>query len=98
MKSKLSKGEQSVVQIMGAFLDVTDAYRRENDALRNILRKLGLSDAAIRGRVNRFLRKTETDENAAQLLKRVCEESLEQLHGIDIEKWLQEVELKGKPQ
>jgi hypothetical protein len=97
LKRQLTKGETAAIQVMMAVFDAAEAYRRENIALRSILLKRGLSDAAIQGRVRRFLKKGEHDETAARLLKRVCEESLSQLRGIDLEKWLEEVQIEGKP-
>ena len=68
---------QPHVQIMLNIFEVADLCRRENDALRSILRKQGLSDPAIRSRVRRILKKPDLDETGAQLLKRVSEESLQ---------------------
>lgn len=97
-KRDLTEAEKATLGITMAVFDAVEAYRRENIALRNILHKQGLSDRAISGRVRRFLKKGEPDETAAQLLKRVCEESLAQLRGIDVKKWLEETHLGGNPQ
>jgi len=48
--------------------------------------------------VRRSLQKPEADESGAQLLRRVCEESLKRYEEIDLAKWLSKAEIKGKPQ
>lgn len=97
-KRDLTEAERVTLGITMATFDAVEAYRRENIALRSILRKQGLSDRAISGRIRRFLKKGEPDETAAQLQRRVCEESLAQLRGIDVKRWLEETDLKGSPQ
>ncbi|WP_348268663.1 hypothetical protein P8936_05420 [Edaphobacter paludis] len=86
------------VQIAINIFEIADLCRRENNALRSILRKQGLSDAAIRSRVQRLLQKPEADETGAQLLKLVCEESLKRYQDIDLAGWLSKAEIKGRPQ
>lgn len=98
MKRKKESNIPSHIKITMHIFEVADLCRRENNALRSILRKQGLSDAAIRSRVRRLLRKPETDETGAQLLKRVCEESLNRYQEIDLGDWLSKAEIAGKPQ
>ena len=98
MKEKRPKGEDVATRITMAIFETAIACRRENNALRTILRKQGLSDAMIQNRVRRILKKGEDDPTAAQLLKRVCEESLRQLQEFALGEWLEKVELKGKKQ
>src|SRR5690242_8535493 len=98
MSRKLTDSENLAIKMMGAVFEAADACRRENNALRSILRKQGLSDPAIQSRVRRILKKGEDDELAAQLLKRVCEESLKHIQEFDLAEWLQKVELKGPHQ
>lgn len=87
------------IRIVLAICESAEAHRRrENNALRNILRKQGLSDSAIQRRVNKFLKKPEEDESAPQLLKRVCEESLKHFQDSDLAEWLAKIELKGPRQ
>ena len=74
------------------------ACGRENNALRNILRKQGLSHGAIQSRVKRALKKPDLDETGSQALKRVSEESLRHFQDFDVQEALARVELKGKPQ
>ncbi len=45
----------SHLRVVLAIFRAAETCRRENNALRNILHKQGLSDAAIRGRVRRLL-------------------------------------------
>lgn len=98
VKQKQTRETNLSLRITMAFYDSAEAYRRENDALRSILRKQGLSDPAISARIRRLLKKSETDETAARLLKRVCEENLALLREHDLEKWLRDEQIKGKPQ
>jgi hypothetical protein len=78
-------------------MEFADLCRRENDALRSILRKQGLSDAAIRNRVRRILKKPDLDETGAQLLKRVSEESLKRFLDDDAQAVLAKIDLKDHP-
>jgi hypothetical protein len=54
-KRELTEAEKVTLGITMAIFDASEAYRRENIALRNILRKQGLSDRAISEKVRRFL-------------------------------------------
>ncbi len=86
------------IRIVLAICESAEAHRRENNALRNILRKQGLSDATIQRRVNRFLKKAEENESAPQLLKRVCEESLKRFQDSDLADLLAKMQIKGPTQ
>src|ERR1035441_8356001 len=85
------------IQIGLNIFEMADLCRRENNALRSILRKQGLSDAAIQSRVKRLLKKPELDETGAQALKRVSEESLKRFLDSDAEEVLAKIDLKGHP-
>ena len=75
------------IQITVNIFEMADLCRRENNALRSILRKQGLSDAAIQSRVRRLLQKPEADQSDARILRRVCEESLKRYEEIDLADW-----------
>ena len=77
--------------------EMAEFCRRENNALRSILRKQGLSDSAIQNRVKRLLNKPELDETGAQALKRVSEESLKRCLDHDAQEVLAKIDLKGHP-
>jgi hypothetical protein len=98
MKQELHDNRTQIIRMIMSFYDFAEAYRRENTALRSILHKQGLSDAVIQGRVRRLLKNSETDETAAQLLKRGCEEILAQLREIDLKRLLEETDIGGNPQ
>jgi len=85
------------IQIGINIFEMADFCRRENNALRSILRKQGLSDAAIRSRVRRLLKKPELDETGAQALRRVSEESLKLCLDADAQAVLAKIDLKGHP-
>jgi hypothetical protein len=85
------------IQIGLNIFEMADLCRRENNALRSILRKQGLSDSAIQSRVRRLLKKPELDETGAQALKRVSEESLKRCLDADAQAVLAKIDLKGHP-
>jgi hypothetical protein len=85
-------------RLLVAVFDQADLCQRENDALRTLLHRQGLSDATIRRRVARILDQRKDSENALQRLKRVCEEALARLPDYDIEAALAELPIRGKPQ
>jgi hypothetical protein len=86
------------IQIMLGVFEAADKCRRENNALRSILRKQGLSDAAIQGRVRRLLKMPEMDIAGARLLKQVCEESLKHFDETYLATLLSGARIKGKVQ
>jgi hypothetical protein len=98
MDDKRGRNVPPHIQIAINIFEIAEVCRRENNALRSILRKQGLSDAAIRSKVRRLLQKPEADEFGAQLLKRVCEESLKRYEDLDLVDWLSKAEIRGKPQ
>jgi hypothetical protein len=85
------------IQIGLNVFEMADLCRRENNALRSILRKQGLSDVAIQSRVKRLLKKPELDESGAQALRRVSEESLKRFLDSDAQEVLAKIDLKGHP-
>ena len=98
MNQKPTKSQNLAVQLMLTVYEEADACRRENNILRSILRKQGLSSPAIQNRVKRALKKPDLDETGAQVLKRVCEESLRHFQDFDVQEALAKFEMKGKPQ
>ena len=97
MSRKPSESENLAVQMMLTVFDSADDCRRENNALKSILRKQGLSDKAIQSRMKRLLKKPELDETGAQALKRVCEESLKRYLDYDVQEVLAKIDLNGHP-
>lgn len=85
------------IQIGLNIFEMADLCRRENIALRTILRKQGLSDPAIQNRVRRLLKKPDLDESGAQALKRVSEESLKRYLDADAQQVLARIDLEGHP-
>ena len=85
------------IQITLAVFETADNCRRENNALRSILRKQGLSDRAIQSRVKRILKKPDQDESGAQAVKRACEESLKRWLDLDAQEGIAKIDLKGRP-
>ena len=85
------------IRITLAVFEIADNCRRENNALRSILRKQGLSDRAIQSRVKRILKKPDQDETGAQAVKRACEESLKRWLDLDAQEGIAKIDLKGHP-
>ena len=85
------------IQIVLGIFETADNCRRENNALRSILRKQGLSDLAIQSRVKRILKKPDQDQTGAQAVQQACEESLKRYLEIDAQELLAKIELKGRP-
>ncbi len=96
MAPKKVRGSQPHIQIMLAIFEDANACRRENNALRSILRKLGLSDRAIQSRVKRILEKPDHDETGAQAVKRACEESLKRWLDLDAQEGIAKIDLSGR--
>jgi hypothetical protein len=84
------------VRLTTALLDVTIALERENEVLRELLRRQGLSDATIRRKVAAYLKENRDRETARQLLKTVCEEILKRLPALDAEEKLAALPIKGR--
>jgi len=82
---------------MLSVFDSADACKRENDALRSILRKQGLSERAIQSRVKRILKKPDLDETGAQIVKRACAESLKRWLDLDAQEGIGKADLTGFP-
>jgi chaperonin GroEL (HSP60 family) len=85
------------IQFTSAVFETADKCRRENIALRSILRKMGLSDRAIQSRVRRILKKPDQDETGAQAVKRACEENIKQLLDLEAQEGIAKLDLKGHP-
>ena len=85
------------IQIGLNIFEMAELCRRENNALKSILRKQGLSDKAIQSRMKRLLKKPEIDVTGAQALKRVCEESLKRYLDYDVQEVLAKIDLNGHP-
>jgi hypothetical protein len=95
----LDKGRDypSHIRMTLAIFEQADLCRRENNALRGILRKQGLSDRAINSRIKQILKKPDLDESGAQAVKRACEESVKRFLDLDAEEVLGKIDLKGHP-
>lgn len=85
------------IQITQAVFETADNCRRENNALRSILSKQGLSERAIQSRVKRLLKKPEQDETGAQAVKRACEETLKRWLDLDAQEGIAKIDLSGRP-
>lgn len=85
------------IQITLAVFETAGNCRRENNALRSILRKQGLSDRAIQSRVKRILKKPEQDETGAQSVKRACEETLKRWLDFDAQEGIAKIDLSDRP-
>jgi hypothetical protein len=73
------------IGIVMSIFRTAEKLRRENSALRTILRTEGLSDTTIRRRVI-ACKKVKTEEELSEsLLRQCCEEFLNRLAAIDIE-------------
>lgn len=72
--------------------------RRENIALRSILKRMGLSEKAIQSRVRRALKKPDLDETGAQAVKRACEEVVRLALEYDAQELLAKIEMTGPVQ
>ena len=86
------------IQLVLSVFERADACRRENNALRSILQKQGLTDAAIQSRVRRLTEKTDPDETGAQAVKRACEETLKHFLDFDAQEVLAKMEPSGPVQ
>jgi hypothetical protein len=73
------------IGVVMAVFDSAEKMRRENSALRTILRSQGLSDAAIRKRVIAYKKASTEEELPQSLFRQCCEEFLKRLAVIDVE-------------
>jgi hypothetical protein len=87
-----------IVKVMMTFFDVSRVAKMENDALREILRRQGLSNATIQRRVNAYLKEKRKQDHLHQLLLKASEEILSRLSEIDLEDALAAMKIEGKPQ
>jgi hypothetical protein len=85
------------IQFTSAVFETADNCRRENNALRSILRKQGLSDRAIQSRVKRILKKPDQDQTGAQAVKQACEETLKRWMDLDAQEGIAKIDLSGRP-
>jgi hypothetical protein len=76
------------IGIVMAVFHSAEKLRKENSALRRILRKQGLSDTAIRRRVLAYKKVKSEEELSESLLRQCCEEFLKRLAAIDVEEEL----------
>jgi hypothetical protein len=83
------------IQMMLRVLEGAEDCRRENNALRSILREQGLSEKAIRDKVRRLLKNPDVDEDGAQILKRVSEECIKRLQDHDAQELLAKIDPIG---
>jgi hypothetical protein len=87
-----------IVKMLMAIFDASLVAEQENRALRELLRRQGLSDAMIRRRVAAYLRESRERDSVLQSMKRASEEILARLPEVDIEEALAAMPIKGKPQ
>ena len=83
------------IQIALDIFSGADSCRRENIALRSILRKQGLSDRVIQSRVKRILKKPDQDQTGAQMLKQLSEEMIKRLRDLDAQGLLEKIDPIG---
>jgi hypothetical protein len=88
----------TIVKLTMAIFESAHVAKQENEALRELLRRQGLSDAKIQRRVAAYLKESRERETSDQLMKKACEEILERLPAIDLEEALEAYQIKGKPQ
>lgn len=86
---------KSLIQAMN---DMYFAMEAENRALRELLRRQGLSDVAIRRRVAAYLKDENYRQLALQRMHELCEETLKRLPALDAGELLAEMKIKGEPQ
>lgn len=87
-----------IIRMTMAVFDSADALSRENEALRELLRRQGLSDGVIQRRVNAYLKASRERESGHQLLKKACEEILKRLPDFDVEEALANMPIRGPKQ
>jgi hypothetical protein len=85
-------------RVIQAMFTTLEAYKRESEALRSILREQGLSNAVIQRKVSSRLKSRKLEETAQQLLMRVCEESLKRFPDLDLEGKFAKLQIQGKSQ
>jgi hypothetical protein len=88
----------AVKSLMQAMNDMYFAMEAENRALRELLRRQGLSDATIRRRVAAYLKDEAYRQVALQRMHELCEETLKRLPALSAEEILSELPIKGEPQ
>ena len=84
--------------LLQSMADTYFAMERENWALRKILHKQGLSDAAIQRKVVACLKSEDYRKVALQRVHELSEETLKRLPALDAEELLAELPIKGEPQ
>jgi hypothetical protein len=83
---------------MQAMNDMYFAMEGENRALRELLRRQGLSDATIRRRVAAYLKEENHRQFALQRMHELCEETLKRLPALSAEELLAEMPIEGELQ
>lgn len=84
--------------LIQGMVDTYFAMERENWALRKILQKQGLSDAAIQRKVVAYLKNEDYRKAALQRVHELSEEILKRVPALDAEELLAELPIKGEPQ
>jgi hypothetical protein len=87
-----------IVKMLMAIFDASTVAEQENRALRELLRRQGLSDATIRRRVAAYLKESQERDSVLQLMKKASEEILARLPDLDLQEALEAMPIKGKPQ
>jgi hypothetical protein len=85
------------VGIIMSIFHSAEKLRRENAALRSILRKHGVNDVAIRRLLIASKKLDPEEELSESLLRQCCEEFLKRLNAIDVERELASLPEKRPP-
>ena len=87
-----------IKSLMQGMNDMYFAMEAENRALRELLRRQGLSNATIRRRVAAYLKEEDYRKSALQRMHELCEETLKRLPALYAEELLSEMKIEGEPQ
>jgi hypothetical protein len=85
----------AIKTFMQSMNDMYFAMEAENRALRELLRRQGLSDVVIRRRVGVYLKEEDYRKFALQRMHELCEETLKHLPSLSLEEALAEMPIKG---
>jgi hypothetical protein len=88
----------AIKSLMQAMNDMYFTMEAENRALRELLRRQGLSNAMIQRRVAAYLKNEDYRRAALQRMHELCEETLKRLPALSAEELLAEMPIEGEPQ
>jgi hypothetical protein len=69
----LDRAENAFLKINLGMFDAIDRYRRENDALRELLLKQGLTRRQLRKEMNALLKRPKSESRADLQFRELCE-------------------------